>query len=325
MVGDAALGKIVGADALRAVARAHLKAAAGGILAVLLLALKLVQAGLEHAHGLFPILNLAALILTGDHQSRGQMGDAHGGVGAVDVLAARAGGAIGVDAQLGGVDADLHVLGLGQHGHRGGGGVDAAGGLGDGHALHAVHAGLVLELLEHVAPLNEQRALLHAAQLGGAVLDELGLPAVAVGVMGVHAQKLRGEQPGLVAARARAHLQHGVARIVRIPGQQHDARPGRQVGELRFQLADLLAGQLGHVGILQHLPRAGELLQRPSIFRGQIVHLAQLAVLAHQPRERRRVGDDLRAGDLHRQLLIACLDALQLARDALLFVIAALH
>ena len=55
------------------------------------------------------------------------------------------------------------------------------------------------------------------------------------------------------------------------------------------------------------------------------VHLAQLAVLAHQPRERRRVGDDLRAGDLHRQLLIARLDALQLARDALLFVIAALH
>ena len=73
------------------------------------------------------------------------MGDADGGVGGVDALAARAAGAEDVDAQVVRVDLDLDVLGLGQHEDAGGGGVDAALRLGDGHALHAVDAALVLQ------------------------------------------------------------------------------------------------------------------------------------------------------------------------------------
>ena len=40
---------------------------------------------------------------------------------------------------------DVDVLGLGQHEHAGGAGVDAALRLGDRHALDAVHAALVLQ------------------------------------------------------------------------------------------------------------------------------------------------------------------------------------
>ena len=53
--------------------------------------------------------------------------------------------AVDVDPQVVGVDGDLDLLGLGHHQHAGGGGVDAALALGDGHALHAVHPALVLE------------------------------------------------------------------------------------------------------------------------------------------------------------------------------------
>ena len=70
---------------------------------------------------------LRAFVLTFHHGIRGQVGDADRRVGLVDMLAARAGGAIGVNAQIGGLDLDLvDRVNLGQHGDRAGGGVDAA-------------------------------------------------------------------------------------------------------------------------------------------------------------------------------------------------------
>jgi hypothetical protein len=45
---------------------------------------------------------LRALVLALDDDARRQVRDAHGGVGLVDVLAAGAGGAVGVDAQVAG-------------------------------------------------------------------------------------------------------------------------------------------------------------------------------------------------------------------------------
>ena len=60
---------------------------------------------------------------------------------------------VDVDAQVPRVDLDLDVLGLGQHGDGRRRRVDAALGLGCGHALHAVHARLELHLRVHlVAP-----------------------------------------------------------------------------------------------------------------------------------------------------------------------------
>ena len=320
MVSDAALRKVVGADALRAVSGAHLKPAAVGIFAVLLFALKLVQAGLQHAHGLFAVLDLAALILTGDHQTGGDVGDAHGGIGAVDVLAACTRRAVGVDAQVVHVDLDLHVLGLGQHGHGGGGGVDAAGGLRDRHALHAVDAGLKLQLLEHVLSLNEHGALLEATELGGAVLDQLGLPAVLVGIVHVHAQQLCAEQTGLVAARACAHLQHCVFVVVGILRQQGDARFAGLFCQLLLQQFQLFLGHIGHVRIGQHLARAVDFAEQPAIVHGQRVQLGQIAVLAHELGERGGIGDDLGQRNSDGKLLKAGFNGFQLTGDALLFV-----
>ena len=93
------------------------------------------------------VLVLRAVVLALDHDAGRQVRDAHRRFGLVDVLAAGAAGAERVDAQVGRVDLDVgDLLGLGHHGDRGGRGVDAALRLGRGHALHAVAAGLELEL-----------------------------------------------------------------------------------------------------------------------------------------------------------------------------------
>ena len=98
MVGDPTLGKIVGADALVAHTGADLAAALGrdGRLDALLL--ELVELRGEHHHAALAVLELAALRLAEHHDARGQVGQADGGGGLVDVLAAGAAGAAGLQA-----------------------------------------------------------------------------------------------------------------------------------------------------------------------------------------------------------------------------------
>ena len=79
------------------------------------------------------------------------MGDADRRFGLVDVLAAGALRPHGVDLEIGIVDRDVDLLGLGQHRDGRGRGVDAARRLGVGHALHAVHAGFELQPGEDAA------------------------------------------------------------------------------------------------------------------------------------------------------------------------------
>ena len=63
----------------------------------------------------------------------------------------------GVDAQILVVDLDVDLLGLRQHRDGRGRGVDAALRLGLRHALHAVHAGLELQLGEGAACRGSRR------------------------------------------------------------------------------------------------------------------------------------------------------------------------
>src|SRR6266853_1668696 len=65
---------------------------------------QLVQARFQHRHGFRPVAVLRAIILALYHDARGQMRDAHRGIGLVDVLAAGSRCAVGVDAQVGGID-----------------------------------------------------------------------------------------------------------------------------------------------------------------------------------------------------------------------------
>ena len=74
--------------------------------------------------------------------------------------------------------------------------------------------------------------------------DDLGLPAVQLGVAAVHAEQVGGEQGGLVAAGAGAHLQDGALLVGGILGQQlHAAAPARSSAMRGLERGQLLPGQ----------------------------------------------------------------------------------
>ncbi len=133
-------------------------------------ALPLVQPGAQDLHRLGTVLVLRALLLHRHHDAGRDVRDAHGAVGLVDMLAAGAGRAIGVDPQIPLVDLDVHLLRLRQHGHRHGGGVDAALALGRRHPLHAVDPRLVFQPREHAAPADLGHAFFQAAEFALAVV-----------------------------------------------------------------------------------------------------------------------------------------------------------
>src|SRR3954447_10922750 len=89
----------VGAD-LVAPADVGLRRRLGTRLLLAALELGLVEAGAQHVPGRRPVLVLRALLLAGDDDAGRQMGDAHRRIGGVDVLAAGAGRAVGIDAAV---------------------------------------------------------------------------------------------------------------------------------------------------------------------------------------------------------------------------------
>ena len=210
------------------------------------------------------VLELALLVLAADVHARGHVRDAHGGVGGVDALPARAAGAEDLDAQVAGVDVDLDVLGLGQHDHGGGGGVDAAGGLGDGHALHAVHAALVLEHGEGALALDLERDLLVAAVVVLVGGEDLDLEPLGLGVARVHARELAGEDAGLVAAGAGADLDDHVLAVVGVAREHAHADLLAELVDARRPVDELLLGEARASRRRRSRRRAGLRRRRPS-------------------------------------------------------------
>ena len=140
--------------------------------------------------------------------------------GLVDVLAAGAARSHGVDAQVIGLDVDVDVFRLRQDRHGRRRSVDATAGLGRRNALHAMHARLELEARKDALARDRGDDLLVAAEIALRRTDQLGLPAVLIGVAAVHAKQVGGEQCGLVTARAGPDLENGAALVGGILRQQ---------------------------------------------------------------------------------------------------------
>ena len=176
------------------------------------------------------------------------MGDTHGGVRRVDRLAAGAAGAVDVDAQVARVDDDLVViLDLGHDEHADGARVDAALRFGDGHALDAVDAALVLQVRPHALVgggrslrADRQGDVLEAPQfrVGRAHLGDA--PAVRLSVAPVHARQVGGKKRGFFAAFTGLDFEddvHGVLGVAR--DENRDERLMRG-SFFRFEGGDLL-------------------------------------------------------------------------------------
>ena len=149
------------------------------------------------------------------------------------MLTARAAGTEGIDAQILGVQRYVHLFGLRHDRHRGGGGVDAALGLGLGHALHPVHPALILEAVVGARPIHREHGFFHTAQFGLIQVQQLQRPAVVLGVHGVHPQKAVGKQGGFLAACTAPDLHDDAFAVVDVPGEQQNF-------EIFFQLCHIL-------------------------------------------------------------------------------------
>src|SRR4051812_46060759 len=167
MIGQTILRKVVGADLLGAIAAADHAAPLVANAVGLLLLLDVEQAATQHLHGFGAVLQLAALVLAFDDHTGRQMRDLHGAVRGVHALTAGTAGSRDVDLQVLLVDGDVDLFGLRQDRHRRGGGVDATLRFRGGHALHAVHAALVLEAGEHALTGHQRDHFFDAA--GGSV------------------------------------------------------------------------------------------------------------------------------------------------------------
>ena len=119
---------------------------------------------------------LALLVLDLDDEAGRQVRDPDGGVGRVDGLAAGAGRALDVDAQVALlVDLDLDLVDLGQDDDGRGRGVDAPRRLGRRDALDAVDAALELEPAVRAVAVDLDDRLLDPADAGLVEAQELGV------------------------------------------------------------------------------------------------------------------------------------------------------
>ena len=81
-------------------------------------------------------------------------------------------------------------------------------------------AAFVFEPAIGALALDLEDDLLEPAQAVLVGVDDLDLPALPLGVARVHAEQVGGEQRGLVAALALAHLDDHILRVVRVARQQ---------------------------------------------------------------------------------------------------------
>ena len=243
------------------------------------------------------------------------MGDAHGGVGSVDALTAGAGGAVGVDAQVGLVDLNIDLIGLGQHGHRRGRRLDATLGLGLGDALHAVHAGLVLHDGVDPVALDLELDGLEAAGLRGAGVEHRHLPLLGLDEALVHLEEVAREDSRLVAARRGTDLDDGVLLVHRVARDEHDLDIFLELGQLCLVLGDLHLEHLllvGVGGVVQHLLGDIDIVEGTQVLASGLHQVGLMGVLLVEAGEFLDIAGDGGVGELLLELLESDDDLLKL-------------
>ena len=250
VVGHPVLRKVVRPDLFAAVARADLLLAVLRLDLVNAFRLNLIQPRPQHAHALLAVLDLRFLILAAHHRVGRQMRNPHRRIRRIHALPARPRRAERIDAQVLGLDLDVHLLGLRQHRHRNRRGVHAPLRLRRRNPLHAVHARLVLQLRIHVVAFDDRRHVLQPVPNPRLRLRQhLDLPLVLLGEAHIHAEHLRHKQRCLVSAGPGAKLQDHVLLVVRVLGQQQHLQRLFHRRHLRFQQGKFLLRHRLHIRV----------------------------------------------------------------------------
>ena len=192
------------------------------------------------------------------------MSDAHRRVGLVDVLAAGARCAVGVDAQIGGIHFHLDVLvhfGIDENARERR--MAARIRIERRLAHQAMHAVLGAQVPVGVVASDLERGALDARHFSRRLLEHFHAVALAVAVPGVHALEHRRPVLSLGAARARLDVHEAVVRVELVG--EHAAE--LEIADFLFQLGDVLGDSAeGRVVVLgsRHLEEPARIAQRRS-------------------------------------------------------------
>src|SRR5882672_6595718 len=283
VIGDPSLRKIISADALGAVPRTDQGFARGGFLGLLLAQLPVLDARRQHRESLFLVLVLGAPVLAFHDDAGRQMRDSHGGVGLVDMLAACARGAVGVDSKFRGIQHDVADRArLGQHRYRASRRVNAALGLRSGDSLDTVAAGFEFEPGVRALPDDAGDDFLVAAGIARRFGYDLHLPALAFRIARIHAKQIAREERRLVSTGSGADLEENVALIVGVPRQEQLLQLRFERGEPLAASLDLAFGVAFHLRIGEQLLRLGDMLLGVAILVEKLDNRPELRMLARK-------------------------------------------
>ena len=252
-----------------------------------------IQAAAQHLHGFFLVLQLALFILAGNYKAAWHVGDAHGRIGFVDILAAVSAGAVGIDAQVIRVDIHIHLVRLRQDGHGRGAGVDAALRFGAGYTLDAVDTAFKLHAGESAAPCEGEYSFLHAPQFRLIEAHVAHLKAAALGIARVHPQQQGPKQPGFLPAGTRADLHDHVAVVITIPGDQIQLEPIAKLSLPFPQLGQLFLRHISEIRAVRQFLGGGDLLPKLQIAAPVQHRLFKPCAFLHQLLPARQIGDHL--------------------------------
>src|SRR5437867_4460131 len=131
-----------------------------------------------------------------------------------------------------------------------------------------------------------------------------------LGVARVHAEELGGEEARLVAARARTDLEHRVALVVGVLGQEELLEGCVERGQARLERGQLAARQLAQLGVLlaRELAVLLDLARHALALAPADDRLLELRPFPGELGELAPVGDDGRVRNQALQLLVASLD-----------------
>ena len=239
-------GFVVGAQILDAAVVEHVAAdlvapadVGLGVFELLLFGLALahlmvVQAAAQALPCHIAVAVLAAPVLALHHDAGRHVGQAHGGVGFVDVLAAGATGAESVNANVRWVDIDLdRIIDFGVDKDRGERGVAPTRRVEWRFAHQAVHAGLGAQQAKSVFTLDLDGCALDASGVASGLVFDRDGEAFAFGVAQVLAQQHAGPVAGFGATGPGLDVDKGVQWIGRVVEHAAELEPLDDAGQSR--------------------------------------------------------------------------------------------
>ena len=233
------------------------------------------------------------------------------------MLASRARGAEGVDAQVFRVDLQLDLLSFWHDGDCHRRGMDAPLGLGFGHALDAVDAALKFQAAVHVGTFDRENNFLHTAEFCLIGADGLALPAAPGSVHRVHAPQAMGKQGRFLTAGTGANFQNNAFFVVGVLGDKQQTQILFALCQIPANFAQLLLYHSSKRRIRfgsQHFFGVFLLLLQVGITAVFFDQGGKFFVITHHPRILVGVGGRVGRGHFVGKLLIAALDLIKFSK-----------